>query len=352
MSSTKSFTNELVKRQQSKKRLNEDIQRFLENKKQTRRNVMRNHAEGHQRIYDQYFAPGEGMYSEETFRRRFRMKRSLFQRIMNDVQGNDAYFEQKKDCTGKLGLSALQKVVAALRQLTYGVPADSLDEYIQIGESTALECLLHFCSAVVEVHGQEYLREPNEEDTKRLLEENARRGFPGMLGSLDCMHWEWKNCPTAWHGQYKGKEKTPTLVLEAVASQDTWIWHAFFGMPGSLNDINVLDRSYLFSSLAEGARPAINYSVNGNNYEMGYYLVDGIYPSYATLIKSISHPYTEKQKVSDIILLFGIINCDCRNLLKDKSPFERMLNVPSVSFKADLRSLEVLQECGARKISN
>lgn len=105
MSSTKSFTNELVKRQQSKKRLNEDIQRFLENKKQTRRNVMRNHAEGHQRIYDQYFAPGEGMYSEETFRRRFHMKRSLFQRIMNDVQENDAYFEQKKDCTGKLGLT-------------------------------------------------------------------------------------------------------------------------------------------------------------------------------------------------------------------------------------------------------
>ena len=33
------------------------------------------------------------------------------------------------------------------------------------------------------------------------------------------------------------------IVLEAVASEDTWIWHAFFGLPGTLNDINVLNRS-------------------------------------------------------------------------------------------------------------
>jgi hypothetical protein len=33
--------------------------------------------------------------------------------------------------------------------------------------------------------------------------------------------------------------KELTIVLEAVASQDLWICHIFFGLPGSLNDINV-----------------------------------------------------------------------------------------------------------------
>ena len=67
-----------------------------------------------------------------------------------------------------------------------------------------------------------------------------------MLGSLDCMHWKWKNCPTAWVGQYAGRSESPTIILEAVADYDLWIWHAYFGMPGTNNDINVLKLSNFF----------------------------------------------------------------------------------------------------------
>jgi hypothetical protein len=38
------------------------------------------------------------------------------------------------------GLGPLQKVCAAMRILAYGLPSDAVDEYIQIGESTAREC--------------------------------------------------------------------------------------------------------------------------------------------------------------------------------------------------------------------
>ena len=72
---------------------------------------------------------------------------------------------------------------------------------------------------------------------KRLLEENAARGFPGMVGSLDCMKWTWKNCPSGWKGVFQGRSGEATVMLEAVASYDMHIWHAFVGMPGASNDI-------------------------------------------------------------------------------------------------------------------
>ena len=92
---------------------------------------------------------------------------------------------------------------------------------------------------------------------------------------------------------YCGKSRDATIVLEAVASENLWIWHCFFGMPGTLTDINVLQQSHLFARLASGDAPACNYTINGHEYTKGYYLADGIYPPWCTFVKSIKNP---KQK--------------------------------------------------------
>ena len=115
-----------------------------------------------------------------------------------------------------------------------------------------------FTKAMIVVFGTEYLRAPTEEDTQRLMTESEARGWPGMLGSLDCMHWTWKNCPAGWKGQYKGHCNDPTIILEVGSPKDLWIWHSFFGLPGSHNDLNVLSRSPLFSRLITGDASACN----------------------------------------------------------------------------------------------
>jgi hypothetical protein len=45
--------------------------------------------------------------------------------------------------------------------------------------------------------------------------------------------------------------------------------------------------SFIFYDLAQGCTPPVNYTVNGHNYNMGYYLVDAIYPQWATFVKTI-----------------------------------------------------------------
>ncbi|GKC40705.1 ALP1-like protein isoform X1 [Tanacetum coccineum] len=105
-------------------------------------------------------------------------------------------------------------------------------------------------------------------------------------------------------------------MLEAVASHDLWIWHAFYEVAGANNDINVLDNSSLFDDLLDDKAPVAPFVVNGVGYEKGYYLADGIYPQWGTFVKSFTvendakHSYFKKRQKSarkDIERAFGVL---------------------------------------------
>ncbi|XP_048600215.1 uncharacterized protein LOC106375531 isoform X1 [Brassica napus] len=285
--------------------------------------IERNREEGHIRLWNDYFSDTP-TYPENLFRRRFRMNKPLFMRIVDRLSNEVTFFRQKKDCIRRLGLSTLQKCTAAIRVLAYGSALDAVDEYLRLGSTTTRLCVENFVEAITNLFGDEYLRRPTPDDLQRLLHIGELRGFTGMIGSIDCMHWEWKNCPTAWKGQYSRGSGKPTIVLEAVASYDLWIWHAFFGPPGTLNDINVLDRSPVFDDIINGRAPQVNFSVNGNEYNLAYYLTDGIYPKWATFIQSIPIPQGPKAVF----------------LLNVKKLPEKMSSVLSESYKLDLPLLK------------
>jgi len=253
----------------------------------------RKREEGHVLLWNDYFSDN-AIFPLQTFRRRFRMKKPLFLRIVDRLSSELMFFQHRRDATGRFGHSPIQKCTAAIRLLAYGYASDAVDEYLRMGETTAMSCLENFTKGIISFVGDEYLRAPTATDLRRLLNIGKIRGFPGMIGSLDCMHWEWKNCPTAWKGQYTRGSGKPTIVLEAIASQDLWIWHVFFGPPGTLNDINILDRSPIFDDILQGRAPNVKYKVNGREYHLAYYITDGIYPKWVTFIQSIRLPQSRK----------------------------------------------------------
>ncbi|GKB49996.1 ALP1-like protein isoform X1 [Tanacetum coccineum] len=152
---------------------------------------------------------------------------------------------------------------------------------------------------VMEIYGPEFLRKPTVTDIEKLYRHHKEKhGFPWMLGSLDCMDWEWFGCPYAFKAQYVRRDHGPNpfILLEVAASQDLWIWHAFFGVAGSNNDINVLYQSPLFNDLKTGRAPEILFVANSVTYPSGYYLVDEIYPEWAPLVKTILEPADDDHK--------------------------------------------------------
>jgi hypothetical protein len=148
------------------------------------------------------------------------MSKTLFLQIVATVESHDEYFRQKPNAAGVLGASPIQKVVGVFRMLVYSVSADFLDDYVRMGESTIIESLKHSVKAIVDFFGDKYLRALNAQDTARLMAMNSARGFPSVLDSIDCMHWRWDKCPTAWRGAYTRHKDGSTMILEAVASQD------------------------------------------------------------------------------------------------------------------------------------
>ncbi|GKD64258.1 ALP1-like protein, partial [Tanacetum coccineum] len=144
--------------------------------------------------------------------------------------------------------------------------------------------------AVMEIYGAEFLRKPTVTDIEKLYRHHEEKhGFPGMLGSLD-----------------------------SVASQDLWIWHVFFGVVGSNNDVNVLYQHHLFNDLKTGQAPEIPFVTNSVTYRYGNYLVDEIYPELAKLVKTIpkladdDHKrilYKQKQESArkDVERAFGVL---------------------------------------------
>ncbi|XP_047948846.1 uncharacterized protein LOC125194642 [Salvia hispanica] len=176
--------------------------------------VPREHDVAHERLFADYFAENP-RWGPNVFHRRFRMSRDLFLRIVHTLEGRDEYFQYREDGIGRPGLTPLQKCTVAIRQLAYDTTADMFDEYLHVGETTGRECLKTFCKLVVEAFGDTYLRRPTADDCQSLMRMHETvHGFPGMLGSIDCMHGQWKNCPTGWRDQftngYKGNH--PTMI--------------------------------------------------------------------------------------------------------------------------------------------
>ena len=272
------------------------------------------------KLVRQYFCGRESVYDEKDFSRRFRVSRDIFHRVHDALMGKDPFI-QKRDATGKLGIHPLVKLVGCFRFLGYGDAKDHFDEHLEISESSLQDLCKEFNKLVIQEFGSQYLnRCPTKEERQSISRIMQRKGFPGCIASWDCKHFDWKNCPLRLAGQFQGHGQggTTTLILESIADHRRYIWYANFGDPGSLNDLNVLDKSSIVGAMLSGDLDLRSdpYTINGTERDWNYFLVDGIYPNWAIFVNTYQDRTDEKKNKfamlqeaarKDIECTFGIL---------------------------------------------
>ena len=96
---------------------------------------------------------------------------------------------------------------------------------------------------------------------------------------------------------YQDRNKKKSIVAEAIAGHDMYIFQAFVGLPGCLNDINIMGRTDTQSKYMHSAAIDIKFKLASQEFTGAYFLADGIYPDYPYLMKSIPEPVNMKQKL-------------------------------------------------------
>ena len=155
------------------------------------------------------------VYNGQDSEARFRVPRAVFRPVLLSVK-DTPFFVRRINATGRPQAHPLQNVVAAFRVLAYGEAADRADEYVRISRSTihlSIQCLVR---CIVSKWESTYLRRPNDEELKTMMDRNTERGFPGCMGSLDFSHWVWHQCPRSMAGSYQSRKGSHGIVVETV----------------------------------------------------------------------------------------------------------------------------------------
>ena len=288
----------------------------------TRRRLF-DHALTAKLIHDHYLGPTPLHGSQ--FKLQFRVSLTTFQYMLESIMNSNTPFYNPKPTNKRRHATIEAKLLLPLKTLAYGVPMHCFVDYFNMSNTFAAQCCEEFDNVLIKLFSAEFLRSPTAEDLKSIVAFHQEiYGVPGMFGSLDCTHTDWRSCPVAWQSSYKSAHNgSPSLVLEALGDHHLWVWHFAYGFAGSLNDINVLRESPLMERFISGQFERLEKSAKVTPYVIGtemfdslYVLVDGIYPAYSRFVRAMKRPVTNEEKFfakwqeacrKDIERVFGVM---------------------------------------------
>ena len=180
----------------------------------------------------------------QEFRQKFRVTYTVFDRIVDALKGSGLVQDPRVPKPGPPPIPAEMKVLHILRMLAVGAQYDAFEEASGCdGKTIQALCIKPASSQTkgfydwfVDHFYDEWVRPPDQEETKAEEEYAAKIGMPGMIGQMDAVHLAWDACPAGARGEHAGKEGYPTKAFNCVCSSRRLFYSCSEAYPGTVND--------------------------------------------------------------------------------------------------------------------
>jgi Plant transposon protein len=175
------------------------------------------------------------------FRRDFRLPYPVFLQLVAAAKEKGWLRCQEYDVGGRPSIPVELKLLAILYVLGSGAPLRTVASLSGMSEPTLCRVLHRFCEAFAADMYDEWIRPcESEEDVIRVMRHYAQLGFPGAVGSSDCMHISWDKTPSQHARYYTGKEGFPTVAYEVTVDHTMRVQAVTRGFHGSANDKTIV----------------------------------------------------------------------------------------------------------------
>lgn len=240
--------------------------------------------------WDECNTPG---FPEEEFKKAFRMGRSTFDMICEELNSAIA----KEDTTLRSAIPVRQRVAVCLWRLATGEPLRLVSKKFGLGISTCHKLVLEVCTAIRTVLMPKYLQWPDEDKARKIKDEyESISGIPNVVGSMYTTHIP-IIAPKISVAAYFNKRHTErnqktsySITLQGVVDPRGVFTDVCIGWPGSMHDDQVLEKSALYQRANGGLLKGV--WIVGNS---GYPLLDWVLVPYTQQnLTWTQHAFNEK----------------------------------------------------------
>ena len=232
-------------------------------------------------------------FPEEEFRKAFRMGRTTFDSICEELNSVIA----KEDTTLRNAIPVRQRVAVCLWRLATGDPLRLVSKRFGLGISTCHKLVLEVCTAIKTVLMPKYLQWPDEVSLRKIKGEfESISGIPNVVGSMYTSHIP-IIAPKISVAAYFNKRHTErnqktsySITVQGVVDPRGVFTDVCIGWPGSLPDDQVLEKSALYQRANGGLLKGV--WIVGSS---GYPLMDWVLVPYTQQnLTWTQHAFNEK----------------------------------------------------------